>query len=44
MLVMPVMLVMLLLLVLLLLQEPGWLLLAMADPPIGRAAENCMQA
>jgi len=34
------MLVMLLLLLLLLLQGMGWLLLAMADPTIGRTAEN----
>jgi len=29
---------------LLLLQGMGWLLLAMADPPIGRTAENRMLA
>ena len=38
------MLVMLLLLQLLLLQGNGWLLLAMADPPIARTAEDCMLA
>jgi len=38
------MLVMLLQLLLLLLQGTGWLLLAMADPPIGRTAENCILA
>jgi len=38
------MLVMLLLLLLLLLQGMGWLLLAMADPLIGRTAENCILA
>jgi len=38
------MLVILLLLLLLLLQGTGWLLLAMADPPIGRTGENCMLA
>jgi len=37
-----VMLVMSLLMLLLLLQGMGWLLLAMADPPIGRTAEHCM--
>jgi len=44
MLVMLVMLVMSLLLLLLLLQGTGWLLLAMADPPIGRTAEARMVA
>jgi len=46
MLVILVMLVMsmLLQLLLLLLQGMGWLLLAMADPPIGRTAECCMLA
>jgi len=39
-----VMLVMLLRLLLLLLQGMGWLLLVMADTPIGRTAENDMQA
>jgi len=39
-----VMLVMSLLLLLLLRQGTGWLLLAMADPPIGRTAENHMLA
>jgi len=39
-----VMVVMLLLLLLLLLQGTGWQLLAMADPPIGRTAENHMLA
>jgi len=38
------MIMLLLLLLLLLLQGPGWLLLAMADPRIGRTAENCMLA
>jgi hypothetical protein len=44
MLVMSVILVMLLLLLLRLLQWMGWLLLAMANPTIGRTAENCMLA
>jgi len=44
MLVMLVMLVILLLSLLLSLQGTGWLLLAMADPPTGRTAENCMLA
>jgi hypothetical protein len=44
MLVMSVILVMLLLLLLQLLQWMGWLLLAMANPTIGRTAENCMLA
>jgi len=44
MLVTLVMLVMSLLLLLLLLQGTGWLLLAMADPPLGRTAENRMLA
>jgi len=39
-----VMLVMSFLLLLLLLQRTGWLLLAMADPPIGRTAKNHMLA
>ena len=39
-----VMIVMMLLLQLLLVEGTGWLLLAMADPPIGRTAENCMLA
>jgi len=39
-----VMLVMLLVLLLLLLQGTGWLLLAMADSPIGRTTANCMLA
>jgi hypothetical protein len=33
-----------LLLLLRLLQWMGWLLLAMADPTIGKTAENCMLA
>src|SRR5258705_11423117 len=37
-----VILVMLLLLLLLLLQGTGWLLVAMADPPTGKTAENSM--
>jgi len=44
MLVMLVMLVVSLLLLLLLLQGTGWLLLAVADTPIGRTAENHMLA
>jgi hypothetical protein len=40
MLVMLVMLEMSMLLLLLLLPGTGWLLLAMADPPIGRTSEN----
>jgi len=44
MLVLLVMLGMMMLLLLLLLQGTGWLLLAMADPPIGRTAENRMLA
>jgi len=39
-----VMMAMLLLLLLLLLHGTGWLLLVMADPPIGREAENHIQA
>jgi len=38
------MLAMLLLLQVLSLQWMGWLLLAMADPPLGRTAENGKQA
>ena len=46
MLIMLVMLVMSLVLLFLMLslQGMGWLLLVMADPPIGRTAENCMLA
>jgi hypothetical protein len=38
------MLVILLLLLFLLLQWMGYLLLAMADPPTGKTAQNCMPA
>jgi hypothetical protein len=44
MLVVLVMPMMSLLLLLLLLSGMGWLLLAMADPTIGKTAENCMLA
>jgi hypothetical protein len=44
MLVQFVMLVMSLVLLLLFQQGTGWLVLAMADPPIGSTAESCMLA